>query len=360
MDSENTTQSTTHSTNQNATPPAQEPFPTPPPNPQKSSAFLPVLYTLAITLAGYQIYQTFFVPQSPLTPSLPAISPQQNPTAPSITPTLSKPTPLSSDSNPASAPNSQSPQFTQKPLAQPLTQPLTQTSPSTPSTPSTTSDKPKLGALDTPPTPPISQNTPPSRTQPTQPTQPPPSPTTTLASTSPSTPAGTPPARTDTAPTPSAQTSTTQNVSPRKPEAQPEAREPIPPDHEKILEETNLFVLRKFVAHLDENETQTIAFKVPIYHRSGNLRITPENRPNAIELLKKLKARTSQISQIITEIETERDQYKKFLSDSVPKTVLLPESPSFPLNQSKKTTKKDPGNLIPAKPTTFEFVPTQN
>lgn len=151
---------------------------------------------------------------------------------------------------------------------------------------------------------------------------------------------------TPTAPKPAAEASSEvepKNTNDNTPPDQPESLEADPREFgvtanegpNKEYEETLASVQRTLTAVDSDGEKQLIRLKIPVMYQSRTLRIDEEQRALAKTTLAKLKEKKAELKKFRSDIEALLKDWNKVVENSTPSSLLLPESPTLPQNQSK-------------------------
>jgi hypothetical protein len=93
-------------------------------------------------------------------------------------------------------------------------------------------------------------------------------------------------------------------------------------------------------------------------YKSRTLRLDEETQKEAQELLKQLKAESQKLQERKASIQARLNAWNKLVAKTTPASVLLPESPSLPNNQTgTRITQGGNPNLAPGKGINYEVAP---
>lgn len=103
---------------------------------------------------------------------------------------------------------------------------------------------------------------------------------------------------------------------------------------DKAYEETSLNVQRTLTALLPQGEKQLIRMRIPVMYKSRTLRLDKDGQLRAKKVLEELKKKEKELGDLKVQIENLLKEWNQLVEKSTPYSVLLPESPSLPSNQS--------------------------
>ncbi len=123
----------------------------------------------------------------------------------------------------------------------------------------------------------------------------------------------------------------------------------------KEYEETLASVQRTLTAVDSDGEKQLIRLRIPVMYQSRTLRIEEDQKNLVRTTLSKLKEKKAELKKLRSDIEGLLKDWNKVVENSTPSTLLLPESPTLPQNQSKTPLNRSPHPaLSPGKNISYE------